>query len=260
MLYIQFILCRLTCVMVFAEGVGMGTMFDYRWGRSVNPRTSVIVNHHYLVIPPAPSFVRIQFSLLQSPLREIDDEVYELCSSKLGCVGFCALLSLWIWNFVDIGPPATTLWSCSRCNKNATGVSSSSASYSTTRTTLLKLSSTKKDQSFPTWSFDKPCTRMEWNDMVTATIRVTSDVASYQDSDLILVGIYAPSTPEATTTSEGEEEPDDEAKDPPPVVLTGVAKEIDDGRERPVERSQFWPQVLRRTSRPANQSWLHECQ
>ncbi len=64
--------------------------------------------------------------------------------------------------------------------------------------------------------------------MVTATVRVTSDVASYQDSDLILVGIYAPPTPEATTKGDGEEEPDEEAKEPPPVVLTGVAKEIDD--------------------------------
>jgi len=112
------------------------------------------------------------------------------------------------------------------------GVKSSSllsSSYSTTRSALLKLSSSKKDQSFPTWSFDKPCTRMEWNDMVTATIRVTSDVASYQDSDLILVGIYAPPTPDAATKGDGEEDPDEaEAKEPPPVVLTGVAKEIDD--------------------------------
>lgn len=83
------------------------------------------------------------------------------------------------------------------------------------------LSMSKKDQSFPTWSFDKPCTGMEWNTMVPATLTATSDL-SYQDSDLIIVGIYAP------TTADEDEDDADEAKEPASVLLTGVAKEIDE--------------------------------
>lgn len=84
-----------------------------------------------------------------------------------------------------------------------------------------KMSMSKKDQSFPTWSFDKPCTGMEWNTMVPATLTATSDM-SYQDSDLIIVGIYAP------TTADDEEDDAEEATEPASVELTGVAKEIDE--------------------------------
>ena len=95
-------------------------------------------------------------------------------------------------------------------------VSAASSSFSS-RSGVLMMS--KKDQSFPTWSFDKPCTGMEWNTVVPATLTATTDM-NYQDSDLIIVGIYAPATDDEDDAEEGAE--------PPSVVLTGVAKEIDD--------------------------------
>ena len=83
--------------------------------------------------------------------------------------------------------------------------------YSTT--TLL---TSKKDQSFPTWSFDKPCTSMEWNELVPATLTATADMSS--NSDLIIVGIYAPAS----------NDEDDEDAPEAPVVLQGAAKAIDE--------------------------------
>lgn len=96
-----------------------------------------------------------------------------------------------------------------------------SNSFSSSTGTGSRILMSKKDQSFPTWSFDKPCTGMEWNTVVPATLTATSDM-KYQDSDLIIVGIYAP------TTTTDEEDDSEEGTEPPPVVLTGVAKEIDE--------------------------------
>ncbi len=85
-------------------------------------------------------------------------------------------------------------------------------------------SASKKDQSFPSWSFDKACGSMEWNELVTATISTSTDTASYQETDLVLIGVYPP--PEKTAGASDEEEKDKLA--PPEIHLVGFAKELDE--------------------------------
>lgn len=99
---------------------------------------------------------------------------------------------------------------------------------SSTRTPMIRrvatsstwLQAAKKDQSFPTWSFDKPCTSIEWNELAPVDLSITSE-KNYQESDLVMVGVFAPTT---------EEEDDDEATEEKstPIELSGLAKEIDD--------------------------------
>jgi hypothetical protein len=112
-----------------------------------------------------------------------------------------------------------------------------------TTSALLAASSvgSKKDQSFPTWSFDKPCGSMEWNDLVTATLSASTNTTSYQASDLVLIGVYPPPK-KATTTDdektkgvdeedEEEEEEGEEAtidKKTPEIQLVGLAKQLDE--------------------------------
>jgi hypothetical protein len=93
-------------------------------------------------------------------------------------------------------------------------VAKTAAYYSSTSS--LK-SSNKMDQSFPTWSFDKPCLAMEWNELIPATIATSTDMST--TSDLVLVGIYGPP----------ESDDDDKDDEPAPsVVLTGAAKDMDE--------------------------------
>ena len=102
-------------------------------------------------------------------------------------------------------------------HRNA-AIAHSATSYSSISSILMS----KKDQSFPTWSFDKPCTSIEWNALVPVELTATTEM-TYEDSDLIIVGIYAPES--------ADDESNDDAMDgaePPPVNLTGKAKEIDD--------------------------------
>ena len=61
-----------------------------------------------------------------------------------------------------------------------------------------------------TWTFDKPCTSMEVNELHKATISVSS--TNDNDSDLIIFGLLGP----------------EEATDVSSPVLTGGAKEFDD--------------------------------
>lgn len=75
------------------------------------------------------------------------------------------------------------------------------------------------DQSFPTWSFDKPCQTMEWTELVETTLAVAAaDKAAVAGSDLIMVGVYAPAT------DDDDEEVDDKE---PTVALTGMAADMD---------------------------------
>jgi hypothetical protein len=92
-------------------------------------------------------------------------------------------------------------------------VAKQAASYYSSTSTLK---SSKMDQSFPTWSFDKPCLAMEWNELIPATIATSTDMSV--DSDLVLVGIYGPP----------ESDDDDDKAEAAPVVLTGAAKDMDD--------------------------------
>eukprot|EP00543_Licmophora_paradoxa_P007360 CAMPEP_0202447576 /NCGR_PEP_ID=MMETSP1360-20130828/6333_1 /ASSEMBLY_ACC=CAM_ASM_000848 /TAXON_ID=515479 /ORGANISM="Licmophora paradoxa, Strain CCMP2313" /LENGTH=585 /DNA_ID=CAMNT_0049064733 /DNA_START=52 /DNA_END=1809 /DNA_ORIENTATION=+ len=71
----------------------------------------------------------------------------------------------------------------------------------------------KMDQSFPTWSFDKPCGSMDWSQLVSTTLTTAE---SQGESDLILVGVYAP------PVADGDEKAD------VPIELSGAAKDIDE--------------------------------
>lgn len=90
------------------------------------------------------------------------------------------------------------------------------------RTSSAVLAS-KMDQSFPTWSFDKPCQSMEWNQLVEAGLSVgTADKAAVEDADLVMIGVYAPAKDDEDDDEEEKEEEE------PTVSLNGLAKEIDD--------------------------------
>jgi hypothetical protein len=74
----------------------------------------------------------------------------------------------------------------------------------------------KKDQSFPTWSFDLPCVEIEWNDLNPVSIHVSSDFTSYEESDIVVLGIFGPDLGE------------DEEEETSAVELSGASKEIDE--------------------------------
>lgn len=65
---------------------------------------------------------------------------------------------------------------------------------------------------------------MEWNEVVDTTLSVAAaDKSAVQDSDLIMVGVYAPAKDDDEDDDEEEKEEEE-----PEVSLSGMAKEIDD--------------------------------
>jgi leucyl aminopeptidase len=95
-------------------------------------------------------------------------------------------------------------------------------SYTTTSTSMAE---SKMDQSFPTWSFDKPCKKMEWTDLVDIPLTIGLVDDGIEEADLIIVGIMSPAPKE----EEDEEEDDNKKeKDVEPMDLVGAAKTIDD--------------------------------
>jgi hypothetical protein len=120
---------------------------------------------------------------------------------KLSLLYSCSSLALW--------PVATAFGSTGRAFATSTF-----------------LSANKMDQSFPTWSFDKPCSSMAWNELVASTLSVASaDKALAQEADLVVIGVYAPPKDD---NEEEEEEDEKEEEKVIPVTLSGMAKEIDD--------------------------------
>jgi leucyl aminopeptidase len=82
----------------------------------------------------------------------------------------------------------------------------------------------KMDQSFTTWSFDKPCMSMEWSELAPASLSFSTDTANWEEgADLVVVGVFAPKKDE-------EEDEDDSSKKEkePTVELTGGAKALDE--------------------------------
>jgi hypothetical protein len=82
----------------------------------------------------------------------------------------------------------------------------------------------KKDQSFPTWSFDKPCTSMAWNELAPIKLTASTNVSSYRESDLVLVGIYS----QDSSNEEDDDTNNSDDDSAPAIVLTGAAKDLDD--------------------------------
>lgn len=79
-----------------------------------------------------------------------------------------------------------------------------------------QMSMSKMDQSFSTWSFDKPCGSMAWTELVKASITAGT---TYEDADLVLVGVMAPPAEE--------KDDDDYEDDVPTVEFTGMARTLD---------------------------------
>eukprot|EP00522_Entomoneis_paludosa_P006074 CAMPEP_0172442352 /NCGR_PEP_ID=MMETSP1065-20121228/2809_1 /TAXON_ID=265537 /ORGANISM="Amphiprora paludosa, Strain CCMP125" /LENGTH=628 /DNA_ID=CAMNT_0013192189 /DNA_START=169 /DNA_END=2055 /DNA_ORIENTATION=- len=86
----------------------------------------------------------------------------------------------------------------------------------------------KKDQTFPTWSFDEPCASMEWSSLISAemTLAPVESADKALEADLLVVGIMAPAKPDEE--EEKDEEEEDEDKEEPTVELVGMAKELED--------------------------------
>ena len=80
-----------------------------------------------------------------------------------------------------------------------------------------------------TWTFDKPCTIMEWNEIPAVVLEtdagdVSADALS--QADLVILGIMAPPKDNNDADSEDDED-DNETKEETPVSLSGVAADVD---------------------------------
>jgi leucyl aminopeptidase len=109
---------------------------------------------------------------------------------------------------------------------------SRSVSNSQQQTKTALFSTSKMNQSFQTWSFDSPCATMAWTEMTGATLTVESAESlaniNMSDTDLILIGIMAPSKDDKSSDdndADSDDESDDETE--VPVTLTGMAAELD---------------------------------
>jgi len=93
------------------------------------------------------------------------------------------------------------------------------------------MATSKMDQSFPTWSFDKHCATMEWNAVSEAVLTVESAddlAAATASADLIMIGIQAPPKAQEDSDAESDDDDDDADADETPVTLTGMAAELDE--------------------------------
>lgn len=104
--------------------------------------------------------------------------------------------------------------------------------------------------SFTSWTYERPCTEMEWNKISNLKLLVNSskaiarvELGQLEISDLVLIGVYAPSSErdekkdedrsvQGSVTSHDEqqqnEEEDTQVDGSESALLTGIGKEIDD--------------------------------
>ena len=86
-----------------------------------------------------------------------------------------------------------------------------------------RMMSTSPDAPFTTWTFDKACDTMEFTDFLSASVSITSDASSLDDSDLVILGVYGPE--ETEDENEDNESKEEEAVAP---ALEGKLKELDE--------------------------------
>ena len=99
------------------------------------------------------------------------------------------------------------------------------------------------ERPFNTWTFDKHCETMDWSPTPEASLTAVAASDSsivVDDADLIIVGVFAP-----PKNDDEDAEDEDEEKDVDPIVLTGMAKEIDDNlagalTDLAAENSKAW--------------------
>jgi len=80
----------------------------------------------------------------------------------------------------------------------------------------------KMDQTFETWSFDEPCKTMSWTEISKASLSVSGLSDNWDDSDLVVIGVFAPKK------EESEEDEDDKKEEEPTAELSGEAKAYDE--------------------------------
>lgn len=94
--------------------------------------------------------------------------------------------------------------------------------------TVSAMKASKINQSFPTWSFDKPCKSMEWSEISDVSLSSEGDTASFEDADLVMIGVIAP--PKLDNDNADDSEKEGEEKEHESVIaLEGIGKRIDDG-------------------------------
>jgi leucyl aminopeptidase len=80
------------------------------------------------------------------------------------------------------------------------------------------------DQSFPTWSFDKPCARMQWTETISIPITIgCANESELENANLIILCVFATSTKDDAEIKES----DDAAADVEPMELQGLTKSLD---------------------------------
>jgi leucyl aminopeptidase len=89
-----------------------------------------------------------------------------------------------------------------------------------------ELGMSKMNQSFETWSFDKPCKTMAWSPMSVADLAASGselDTNWTDDADLVFLGVFAPTSDDCE--DEGDDDKDEEVVEP---TLVGATKNIDE--------------------------------
>ena len=113
----------------------------------------------------------------------------------------------------------STAESNKRRRTQKTSLSAESKSMQTQR-----LMSTSPDAPFTTWTFDKACDTMEFTDFLSASVSVTSDASSLNDSDLVILGVYGPEE----TEDENEDDESKKEEEEAAPILEGKLKELDE--------------------------------
>jgi leucyl aminopeptidase len=105
---------------------------------------------------------------------------------------------------------------------NFSSVRGGSAAFSNSALRMAEDSSDK--QPFTTWTFDEHCKEMEFSSVSSASMAVSTDTGSVDDTDLVIIGVYGLKKKE----EEEDEEKDDEEANVPEPILSGLAKELDE--------------------------------
>jgi len=116
-----------------------------------------------------------------------------------------------------------TAFSSSFCIQRVNALADGRRGYSSS----LELGMSKMNQSFETWSFDKPCKTMAWSPLSVADLAASGselDVNWTDDADLVFLGVFAP----GSDNSENEEEDDSKDEEVVEPTFVGATKNLDE--------------------------------
>jgi len=161
------------------------------------------------------------------------------------CVGFTALSRLRSASSFAFAATTANGFGGGGTNGASASTTTTALLSAATRTALFSTkggggakSSSPYDPSSPpfqTWTFDKPCQHMEWNELapVDLAVVVAMSDGGENNADLVLIGVTAPPKEEKGEDEDSDEDSDngdEDGKDESPadVVLTGAAAELDE--------------------------------